>query len=157
MQTGVATITAQLKIKLNETSWIPVSMRCDIWTSAFSCCLDIWRSVKCSDTDTVCSLLFVCTLVFIVKWAELRSAAVTVVATAAAEKLKARNERSTQVAISIIKAQKWRGGSEEGWKEMICSINPNWITAITSLFLSLALLYIFFLISFQTVLPAWSS
>lgn len=65
------------------------------------------------------------------------------------QKLKAENERSTQVAISIIKEQKWRrGGSEEGWKEMICSVNPNWITAITSL-LSGFILYIF-LISFQT-------
>lgn len=65
------------------------------------------------------------------------------------QKLKAENERSTQVAISIIKEQKWRRGArEEGWKEMICSVNPNWITLITSPFL--ALFHIFFSISFQT-------
>lgn len=61
------------------------------------------------------------------------------------QRLKAENERSTQVAISIIKEQKWRrGGREEGWKEMICGVNPNWITSITSLFLPLFFYEFFF-------------
>lgn len=93
----------------------------------------IWRSVKYTDTVCMCAHVSSNLLLIELNWDQRRQQ----------QKLKAENERSTQVAISIIKEQKWRrGGREEGWKEMICSVNPNWITLITSLFL--ALFYIFF-------------
>ncbi len=94
----------------------------------------IWRSVKYTDTVCICAHVSSYLLLIELNWDQRQQQQ---------QKLKAENERSTQVAISIIKEQKWRrGGREEGWKEMICSVNPNWITLITSLFL--ALFYILF-------------
>lgn len=100
-------------------------------------------SEQCINSACVC--VHVCELVFIVNWSGIK-----ISSKALQQRLGAENERRTREAIGFIQEQKWRRGErEKGWKDVICGLNPNWITLITSLFLDLFSMFFHLLISFK--------